>query len=32
MDEANFDQIVEDALDGLPKWAAAELDNVVVLV
>ncbi len=32
MDEANFDQIVEDALGGLPKWATAELDNVVVLV
>ncbi len=32
MDEVNFDQIVEDALNGLPKWAAAELDNVVVLV
>ncbi len=32
MDEANFDQIVEDALDGLPERAAAALDKVVVLV
>ncbi len=32
LDEADFDQIVEDALDGLPEWAAAELVNVVVLV
>ncbi len=32
MDEANFDQIVEDALDGLPEWAAAALDKVVMLV
>ena len=32
MDEADFDQAVEDALDELPEWAAAALDNVVVLV
>ncbi len=32
MDEADFDQVVEDALDELPEWAADALDNVVVLV
>ncbi len=32
LDEANFDQIVEDALDGLPERATAALDKVVVLV
>jgi predicted Zn-dependent protease with MMP-like domain len=32
MDEADFDQVVEDALDGLPDWAADALDNVVVIV
>jgi len=32
VDEADFDQVVEDALDELPKWAADALGNVVVLV
>ena len=32
MDEADFDQVVEDALDELPDWAADALDNVVVIV
>ncbi len=32
MNEANFDQIVEDALAGLPERATAALDKVVVLV
>ncbi|MGI9116909.1 MAG: metallopeptidase family protein [Gaiellales bacterium] len=32
MDDADFDQIVEDALNDLPDWAADALDNVVVLV
>ena len=32
MDDADFDQVVEDALDELPDWAADALDNVVVIV
>jgi len=32
MDDADFDQLVEDALDELPDWAAEALDNVVVMV
>lgn len=32
VDDADFDQVVEDALDELPDWAAEALDNVVVIV
>ena len=32
VDADAFDRVVEDALDELPEWASAALDNVVVLV